>query len=272
MTLEKAAMTFPARRIVVADDLTPASQPAWSWARRFAMNGAHIESLFVYAMPQALLEGMPVPPLSSDDIKRIELIMRQQRPDASAWRLEPGEAPSVILRRARRANLIVLGTHGRAGLARLLRGSVSEAVVRDAVSPVLVAREASTAARAVLAPMNLQGYAEKGLTLAAEAAVFLGATLTILHVASPGIGKPNPRKILKEQLSRLPSKLRDHLQARIVVRAGNPIEVILEGARGHELLVLTAHRKSLLGDLVLGTTAERALRHAPCSVLAAPSL
>ncbi|MDB6020587.1 MAG: Stress protein UspA-like protein [Pedosphaera sp.] len=39
------------------------------------------------------------------------------------------------------ADLIVLGTHGRTGLTRLLIGSTAERVVRDAHCPVLVARE-----------------------------------------------------------------------------------------------------------------------------------
>ena len=37
-----------------------------------------------------------------------------------------------------KANLIVLGTHGRSGLSHLLMGSVSERVVRHALCPVLV--------------------------------------------------------------------------------------------------------------------------------------
>jgi universal stress protein A len=37
-----------------------------------------------------------------------------------------------------RANLIVVGTHGRSGLAHLVMGSVAERVVRHAACPVLV--------------------------------------------------------------------------------------------------------------------------------------
>jgi nucleotide-binding universal stress UspA family protein len=41
------------------------------------------------------------------------------------------------------AEMIVLGTHGRSGLARVLMGSVAESVVRRALCPVLVYRETS---------------------------------------------------------------------------------------------------------------------------------
>lgn len=48
----------------------------------------------------------------------------------------------VIVREARRrkANVIVLGTHGRRGLARMLMGSDAEGVLREATVPVLLVR------------------------------------------------------------------------------------------------------------------------------------
>lgn len=51
-----------------------------------------------------------------------------------------GSAATVIVEAGRRhdALLIVVGTHGRTGLARLLEGSVAEVVVRHADRPVLV--------------------------------------------------------------------------------------------------------------------------------------
>ena len=39
------------------------------------------------------------------------------------------------------AEMIILGTHGRTGMTRLLMGSVAEAIVRRAPCPVLVYRE-----------------------------------------------------------------------------------------------------------------------------------
>lgn len=50
--------------------------------------------------------------------------------------------PRTILGAARdlRADLIVMATHGRSGFSRLLLGSVSEAVVRNAECPVLTIR------------------------------------------------------------------------------------------------------------------------------------
>jgi nucleotide-binding universal stress UspA family protein len=53
-----------------------------------------------------------------------------------------GSAAEAIVRAARskRANVIVMGTHGRTGLARLLMGSVAERVVGTAPCPVMTVR------------------------------------------------------------------------------------------------------------------------------------
>jgi nucleotide-binding universal stress UspA family protein len=64
----------------------------------------------------------------------------------------PGDAASEIVRfaRERGSDLIVLGTHGRKGLKRLVLGSVAERVMREAPCAVLVVRRREPAeARAV---------------------------------------------------------------------------------------------------------------------------
>jgi nucleotide-binding universal stress UspA family protein len=68
-----------------------------------------------------------------------------QPPDSTVhveYRLEEGEIVTEILRVAQetKSDLIVLGTHGRTGLVRLLMGSVAEQVLRKASCPVLTVR------------------------------------------------------------------------------------------------------------------------------------
>ena len=57
-------------------------------------------------------------------------------------RLIPGEAVDGVLRTAAeiRANLIVMGTHGRTGLGRLLLGNVAESVLPESDCPVMVVK------------------------------------------------------------------------------------------------------------------------------------
>jgi len=89
-----------------------------------------------------LYYGLPEP--SSERIMKMLEDVRPSDPDlACTHRLTMGDPASEIVRLAEeeKADMIVLGTHGRTGMSRLLMGSVAEAVVRRAPCPVLVYRE-----------------------------------------------------------------------------------------------------------------------------------
>ena len=62
--------------------------------------------------------------------------------------VETGEPHAVIIESAERlhADLILMGTHGRRGVSRLLLGSIAERVARTAPCPVLLVRAKPTAA------------------------------------------------------------------------------------------------------------------------------
>jgi nucleotide-binding universal stress UspA family protein len=66
-------------------------------------------------------------------------------------RVEEGDAATQIVRVAQDTgcDLIVMGTHGRTGLSRLLLGSVAEAVLRQAPCPVLTVKTPLKAPRLV---------------------------------------------------------------------------------------------------------------------------
>jgi nucleotide-binding universal stress UspA family protein len=66
----------------------------------------------------------------------------------TSWRLQVGMPSSAILTVAEeeRADMIVMGTHGRSGLDRVLLGSVAERVIRLARCPVLTVRKATPGA------------------------------------------------------------------------------------------------------------------------------
>lgn len=261
---------LPARRILVPVDLSPISAQAWRWARTLAAGGARLEALYVHETPMTPILGLPAATFSTAGRTRILLRMRKAHP-GGAVRVEQGDPSVVICRRARGFDLVVMGSHARRGLDRALLGSVCEAVVRDASVPVLSVKSGPRKVSSVLAPVNTTAYSRKGLLLAAQAAAALGAGLTVLYVSPDGTRGPNPRFFLNAMLSRLPEGLVKAVRPRLVLRTGAPLVEILKESRRHGLVVLTAHRKSLLRDLVLGTTAERVLRHSRRPVLSAPS-
>jgi nucleotide-binding universal stress UspA family protein len=82
-----------------------------------------------------------------------------------AHRLERGDTTSEVLRVANEVNadLIVMGTHGRTGLGRMLIGSIAEKVMRKATCPVLTVRmpfheNESETERAGTATRSLAGH------------------------------------------------------------------------------------------------------------------
>lgn len=84
-----------------------------------------------------------------DDEERLKQAtesMQQQLPEREFGRLQKdirfGDPGSVVAERAKELNaeLIVIGSHGRSGLARLMLGSVAEHVTRLAPCPVLIVK------------------------------------------------------------------------------------------------------------------------------------
>ncbi|MDE2489792.1 MAG: universal stress protein, partial [Elusimicrobia bacterium] len=196
---------------------------------------------------------------------------RRLGPDARlhSARGEPAQA-LARLARDRRSDLIVVGTHRRKGASRLMFGSVSEAVARRCPCPVLVVPAVPRPIRRVLAPVHAEPYARRGLLAAALVARAYKARLTVLHVATEPVFGPNPGRLLNARIAELPAEIRRDVKPEAEIREGDVVDEILRAERGRDLLVLVAHRKSLLGDWILGTTAERVLRRTRVPLLIVP--
>ena len=150
-------------RVLVPIDFSPSSRAALEYATFLvAKFGAALEVLHVweppgYVGPDALAllpvaAGQPGWERTRDEVMReVELFLRKigPRPGNATVRVEAGEPSDAILSAAKDggADLIVMGTHGRTGLSRLLIGSVAEAVLRRATCPVLTTRVPSRTSR-----------------------------------------------------------------------------------------------------------------------------
>ena len=104
-------------------------------------------------MPPPTLGGEYIPPQTWERIDRAArasaqkhvatLVAKARRAGVRAAGLVLSGSPyDVIVRaaRSRRADVLVLGTHGRTGLPRLLLGSVASRVLATAPCPVLTVR------------------------------------------------------------------------------------------------------------------------------------
>ena len=276
---------FPPERIVVAADLSAPSMVALNAAKVLARGwNSSLEIVHVRQPPNFTPavgpNSMPLslPPRPEESWPSVAAKLRKKMigfpPDRlklSVLRGWPSTA-LVDLTLPDRADLMVMGTHGYAGLDRLLTGSVSEAVIRHARIPVLAVPEGqgSTGVSRVLAPWNGRPYATRALRWAREYARSLCATLDVLYVRNAGEAPDHDWASLD---LRLLSILGSGPDWTLHMRSGEArARIITEANSGrYDLVVLSAHRRPFAADLALGTTVERLLRHSHVPVLAVPS-
>jgi len=138
----------PIRRIVHPTDFALASRSALIWAIRLAkQNRAELLVLHVLPPPTPIFEVESAErPQKEAQLSALMRRIRWVRVKARRLLLK-GETSVAkhIVKSARilRADLIVMGTHGRTGISRLFIGSVAARVVASAHCPVLVVRAQS---------------------------------------------------------------------------------------------------------------------------------
>jgi nucleotide-binding universal stress UspA family protein len=143
-------MAIPFRRILVPIDFTDVSSSALDWAVELAASlEASVTVMHTYAIPVVgFPDGALIP--SAEMATGLGDAARKGLEAAVAQRRRPGGVPlEAVLREGDAweeiqrlademdADVIVIGTHGRHGLARALLGSVAEHVVRTAHRPVI---------------------------------------------------------------------------------------------------------------------------------------
>lgn len=199
--------------------------------------------------------------------------------------IAPGEA---IVRYAgdQAVDLVVMGTHGRRGVARALLGSVAAEVVRQAPCSVLTVRNdepTPSSIGRVLAPVDLSQYTEPLIRTAKDVTASFGASLDVLHVVEP---LPFPVPLvgaitLHDLVSDPTDRSEAHLE-RILDRCGGlPVTVRTHVEEGHAamtildvadeidagLIVIASHGLSGLERMLLGSVTARIVRRASCPVL-----
>lgn len=138
-------MAFPFQTILLPVDFDDTSKAALELARQFAA-ADNVTLHLVHAMAILLATGQAssVVVAREKNVKEmLDKIAREHLGGASYQiHTRMGDTSSAIVEVAHdlRADLIVMPTHGRHGLPRLLLGSVAERVVRDAPCPVLTVR------------------------------------------------------------------------------------------------------------------------------------
>jgi universal stress protein A len=134
------------KRLLVPTDFSVCSMRALRYAeelaRRFGAEVAlvHVdESLVARSELSGLREAV-----AEEELERLVALLQARGVPARAV-VRSGGAAEEITAETERADLVVMGTHGRTGLAHVLMGSVAERVVRHASCPVLTVRQRASA-------------------------------------------------------------------------------------------------------------------------------
>jgi nucleotide-binding universal stress UspA family protein len=189
------------------------------------------------------------------------------------------------------ADLIVIGTHGRAGLQRLVLGSVAEKVLRRAKSPVLtvppaasVAPDALALPRTIVCAIDFSDASLRALEYAMSLAQESDATLVLMHVVdwaaeTWAVGThgaalaeyTSARKTEAERLLRdaVPAPAREWCTPEILVTEGKPWREILRvaGDRKADIVVLGVLGRGAVDLTLFGSTTHHIVREASCPVL-----
>ncbi len=190
--------------------------------------------------------------------------------------------------------LIVMSTHGRSGVARLVVGSVMDKVLRSTSSPLFVVRpregeppSQGAAIRNIVLPLDGSPVAEQVLPYAAALATALRATVRPAWVIPPFpayyggyMGDASgalhdlveeTEKAAREYLGRIRARLMREGVAKVYesVLFGNPAESIIDMARTmpYSLVAMTTHGRSGVGRFVMGSVADQVVRHSGAPVL-----
>jgi nucleotide-binding universal stress UspA family protein len=188
------------------------------------------------------------------------------------------------------ADLIMIGTRGNTGFKHLMLGSVAEEVVRHARQPVLTVHPGDTRpiepVRRLLFPTDFSPAADQALSAATrllagsdKAKIILVHTFHIAPAVVPlgGFGNgyaphfvSDAREIAERSALPVATALRDRgFEVEVLIERGDPAEVVTELAAAQDSCVIAMGTRghSKLRQILLGSTAERVVEHAPCPVM-----
>ncbi len=194
-------------------------------------------------------------------------------------------------------DLVVMTTHGRAGLERAWLGSVADGLIRRSAVPVLLVRPMTDSAsitgealpfRHIAVALDGGSAAEAALAPALRLARLTDADVTLVRIAAPPAAVTSPyiphqTVQNREELARRRHEAEEYLAAQAaaiadresvdvdtVVRADwHPAHGILQAAAdaGADLIVVGTHGRAPLTRMVLGSTADKVVRSTDVPVL-----
>lgn len=289
------------RRILCPIDFSDASRHALAHAATIArwygsaITALHVRSAATFVNPPIILAALPdaaIPGLTDREQLEVQLQewLRTSAADVKTEAVVTEGAPGArIVERARTlpADLIVIGSHGRSGVERLILGSVTEKVVRQAECPVMTVPPAAATTshlpfKHLLCPIDFSRSSLTALKFALSIAQESDARLTLLavfewsHEAEPKHSSDTPdfrsrwESDTRRELNALvPDDVRNWCSVETAAAFGKASDQILRAAlMDHaDLVVMGVQGRTALDMALFGSTANQVVRQAACPVL-----
>ncbi len=197
-------------------------------------------------------------------------------------RVDTGAAAELILEVAddEESSLICVSTHGRSGIGRMMYGSITEKIVRASQRPVLVVpsfeRTEPRAGvdrrkwdfRSIVVALDGSRQAMQIIPHVAAAVKRFDAKVTLLLV----LDEDADAKLTKDAETHLEGATglfaKAGVETTMMLRRGEPAEEILDYTPryDHDMVMMTTHGRSGLSRWMLGSVAEKVVRHATVPV------
>ncbi len=170
--------------------------------------------------------------------------------------------------------VILMSSHGRSGVGRWALGSTAEKVLHAANCPLLLVRadsrspiEPETALNNIVVPTDGSALAEGILPHAVGLSKALGSRIQLIRVTPHDTADADERDHLNRIAERLTTEGVGDVAAEVL--NGDPATAIVEyiDKTPNSLLAMTTHGHSGLGRWIIGSVADRVVRHAAGPVL-----
>ncbi|MFD8498415.1 universal stress protein [Amycolatopsis sp. NPDC059657] len=169
---------------------------------------------------------------------------------------------AALVQESLSATMVVLGSRGLGGFAGLLIGSTATALAAHGHCPVVIARGAS--------PLPVEGPVVVGadgstasraaVGFAFEEAALRGASLTAVHTWTDLVDE-DPANLIAAWQNKYPDVTVDYILSR-----GKPRQALLDAAANAQLLVVGSRGLGGFKGMLLGSTSQALITHAPCPV------
>ena len=288
-------------RIVCPIDFSKNSRHALDHAVALAKwYEAHLTVLHIGPQPVRVpLVGVPgemaeLPSLEPDaianDLRRFCGDLPSSPAGPATIDVKHGDAARAIVSGAEGADLVVMATHGRGGLQRLLLGSVTERVLRTTRTPVLtvpppVKHLSSAHYRTILCRVEFSATSRRGLSYALSLALETNARLILLHVIEGSSDQLAVDEMVHLSVRECDLFLEEHAFDRLAAIVPEPARawcrsdprivrgkaykqiVRIASEEGAELIVMGVHGRRVFHPGVFASTIPHVIREAGCPVV-----